>query len=432
MPSEDFDFIKYYMQYSRINEAPTIFHTWCCLSTLSAALERRCWNERDTMERIYPNQYIILVGPSAVRKGVAQWHAENLMEKSGLNLGTNTATRQNLVMQFNSFAETVLINGHSYIQSPMTIVSREAYTLLGQRDSDKLSDFTDWYECKPTWSKGTNIRGGEIVEGMCFNLLAATTPNQIPVMLPPFAIDSGFSPRCIWVYASNKSRIIASTELEAKKEFGFQSYEEYEKYHNGLERKLIAWIKKLKQINGRFTYSPEAEEARAEWYTEYNEEWQAGRPPIDDRNMEAYLGRRETHLRKLCMIMSAGRRLTKLITLKDFQDALMILEEAERRMPKAFRGIGTVPFAETMAKCYQLIVNSKARGVLRSEIMKIHHRNITPAIMQQMQEAWAMTGNIRMYAVPTPNGEGDVRYVSTGVDQPDEEEIKRDDSSNDI
>src|SRR5229473_4195841 len=57
------DFITGFMDYTKNSESPTNFHLWAACSSIAAALQRRVflkWGH----QTIYPNLYIILVGPS--------------------------------------------------------------------------------------------------------------------------------------------------------------------------------------------------------------------------------------------------------------------------------------------------------------------------------------------------------------------------------
>src|SRR5574337_1692764 len=63
------DWIRAFEKYTENSESPRMFHTWAACSTLAAAMQRRCYM-RWGHDTIYPNLYVVLVGPSGrVRKG---------------------------------------------------------------------------------------------------------------------------------------------------------------------------------------------------------------------------------------------------------------------------------------------------------------------------------------------------------------------------
>src|SRR5271155_3237484 len=53
-----------------ITEAPSAYVIWSAISVISAVLKKKVWVRRGTY-KVYPNQYIVLVGPPGVGKGTA-------------------------------------------------------------------------------------------------------------------------------------------------------------------------------------------------------------------------------------------------------------------------------------------------------------------------------------------------------------------------
>ena len=81
------DWLAGYIEYTKNTEPPLSYHIWVGISTIAAALERKVymkWGHSD----IYPNQYIVLIGPSGQsRKGEAVNLARNFIDHIGVNVG---------------------------------------------------------------------------------------------------------------------------------------------------------------------------------------------------------------------------------------------------------------------------------------------------------------------------------------------------------
>ena len=74
------DFLSAYLAYTNNTEPPTSYHTWTALSMIAAALQRRVYIKWG-YETIYPNMYIVLVGPSGkCRKGTAMNVGKDLLK----------------------------------------------------------------------------------------------------------------------------------------------------------------------------------------------------------------------------------------------------------------------------------------------------------------------------------------------------------------
>ena len=59
------DWLAGYLEYTDNTEPPLMYRTWVGLSTIAAAMERKCRVELGFL-RFYPNMYIVLVGQVGV------------------------------------------------------------------------------------------------------------------------------------------------------------------------------------------------------------------------------------------------------------------------------------------------------------------------------------------------------------------------------
>ena len=73
-----------YMEYVEDTEPPLSYHQWTAVATSAACLQRRVWIWL-VPQRIYANQYIILVGPPGIsKKGTAMRIGKDLL--NGIHL----------------------------------------------------------------------------------------------------------------------------------------------------------------------------------------------------------------------------------------------------------------------------------------------------------------------------------------------------------
>ena len=90
------DWIDGYVEFTDNSESPENFRRWTAISTIAAALQRKCFVEWGTITW-YPNMYIVLVGPSGARKGTAMGPAYDMLEELNIPMAANATTLQALI-----------------------------------------------------------------------------------------------------------------------------------------------------------------------------------------------------------------------------------------------------------------------------------------------------------------------------------------------
>ena len=373
MSRELTDWLSGYLKYTFNSEPPTTYHTWAGLSLIAGCLQRKVhlkWG----FETIYPNMYVILVGPAGrARKGVALGIAKNLLSNvPGVSVAPEASTRESMILAMKR-ANTNYndpVTGQVKVHCSLTAFSEELSVFLGQNDIKLLANLTDWFDSKDTWSYETVGRGRDSLEGLCFNLLGATAPEWIQSMLPQEAIGGGFTSRVIFIVEEKKGKTVPKHQL---------THEELE-LADSLERDL----ERISQITGRFNFSPEAETAYIDWYSEQDRLLNAGQPAVEDTRFAAYCERRATHIRKLMMVLSASRTDELVLELEDFERAKKLLVHAERKMGWTFGGLGKAKNSDGQQKIMDYMV--KVGVSTRSAILSKFYRDVDAVTLLDIEK----------------------------------------------
>src|SRR5258706_1089841 len=188
MSRELSDWLNSYLEYSEETEPPKSYHIFCGLSVIAGALQRKVYLPMG-FETIYPNLYIILVGPSGkTRKGVALGIAKEILSQvPGVNIAPESSSgRESTVLamkrSLSNFEDPS--DGKIKLHCSLTAFSEELSVFLGQGDIKYLANLTDWYDSKDMWTYETIGRGIDSLQGLCFNLAGGTAPDWIQSMLP--------------------------------------------------------------------------------------------------------------------------------------------------------------------------------------------------------------------------------------------------------
>ena len=294
------DWIDSFIEYTKDLESPLLYREWVAISVLAATLQRRCYIKLGTMT-FYPNMYIILVGPSGVRKGTAMRPGCSMLKQiSGVHLASESVTREALIRSLKRIAGQVIDpdTQTSQSHSPITIYSEEFTVFLGYNNLTLISDLADWYDCGKgafgEWTYETKSQGIDNIVGIWVNLIGATTPDLIASALPRDTIGGGLSSRMIFVYEDRKGNLVSLM-----------------RFRNGgladqrLEEALVSRLEDFMTLGGSFKIDDSYAKLYDEWYL-----YQENHKPFTDPKFDGYFQRRPSHILKLSMITVSYTHLT--------------------------------------------------------------------------------------------------------------------------
>jgi len=316
------DWLENYIKFTQNSEPPRLYHLWTGIVAISSCLQRKCWLGWGHSD-IFPNLYVILVGPSGGRKGTAMKIAKDFLYEIGVqlssdSLGSIQTLYKELMDAYDEFRgeDGLMLNHRS-----LSVWSEEFQVFLRDRDPMLIANLTDLFDCPKRWKYSTLKRGLEDLSSCWLTLFGAITPTLLQSSLSRDAVAGGLISRIVFVVGYGKAK---------KVPIPFLSKEEQK-----LRALLTHDLEQIKQLSGPFRPTEKYVEEYSKWYV--SNEATAG---VDSDKFVGYNERRALHLQKLCMIMSASQRDDMLITQEHFSRALYILKHTEREMPNAFYGLG--------------------------------------------------------------------------------------------
>lgn len=320
------DWIPAYVEYASVTEAPKRTHFWCAVGAVAGCLRRKVWID---MKRFmwYPSFYLIIVGPPGViaKSTTIDIATDILRQVPGIKFGPNAITWQALVSAFAGASEAFEYQGAWHPMSPLTLVASELGSLLNLQDKDMINLLIEMWDGKKTYEKITKMSGNDIIEGPWINMMAGTTPHWIADNMPAAMIGGGLSSRCIFIYGDTKERYTAYVDEMVKDG------------DDARRVKLIEDLERIAMLTGRYTITPEAREWGRDWYERF---WKAALSRMDDVMLEGYAARKQTHIHKVAMVLSASRSNDLIVKREDLELANFMLEDLEKDMHRVFSRIG--------------------------------------------------------------------------------------------
>jgi hypothetical protein len=303
-------------------------HFWSGVSSIAGALRRRVWIDQFYF-KWFPNFYIIIVAPPGIvsKSTTADISLKLLRRVPGIKFGPHSVTWQALVQSFAESKEEFKFQDLYHPMCALTIESSELGNLLNPQDRDMVDLLvTLWDGKEGAFEKVTKLNGKEVIANPWINLIGCTTPAWIAGNVPEYMIGGGFTSRCLFVYAEEKEKLVAYPILAVPPD------------HAKVEAALVH---DLEHIATTFVGPFSLDASAINWGTKWYEDHYRNRPShIDDERFGGYIARKQTHIHKLAIVVSAATKDEQVITEKELAVANTMVTELEMDMPKVFAKIG--------------------------------------------------------------------------------------------
>lgn len=342
------DWLESYIDCVAHTEAPRRMHFWTGVSTIAGALRRKVWIDM-TQYKWIPNFYIILVAPPGIiaKSTTLDIGHDLLRGVPGINFGPNIVTWQALLPEFAKVEEQFEYKGERITQSALTCTVSEMGNFFDLDEKQLINLLIDLWDNKKHTDKVTKGSGEDHLINAWINLEACTTPAWLQANVSPTTVSGGLASRMIFIYADKKERLVAYVDRSLPKN--------YETQRALLTKDLIH----ISTLAGPFSITEDARKWGEQWYNQIWENYKQ-----DEEIFGNYIARKQTHLHKLAMVISAAKRDDLIINVEDFASAGVMLEDIELDMPKVFARMGK---SETAVQSERLVAFITRRGVVTYE-----------------------------------------------------------------
>jgi len=365
------NWLKAYVDYTKDQESPELFHFWVGVTTLAAVLNRQVWLDRRaggvTRYRLYPGQMqtCLVAGSGLARKSTAVAIGRELMGKAGVRVlkGKTSAERllRNLAQLPNQPGST---RTQTQTDAIATIIATELSVFLSKQTySEALVDIlTDLYDAEDPFVYSTNSYGDLTLRNPCVTVLAAATPTSIGESIPPKAHSAGYLSRVLHIYAEGGGKLNALADPDD---------DEVDPVTLALntQRKqaLLNRLFELRKLHGAFSFTKEARTWFMDWYQDYH-------ASIEGK-AEGYPSRRADHLLRVGMILRVAAFGDLQLDRAALEAAHIALSNIEKDFHRAFAMIGQNQGARNLEKIVDCVKRAGGKitaGDLKRQMFRFY------------------------------------------------------------
>lgn len=377
------DWIEGYLAYTGESAAPDCFHKWVAIGTIAGVLKRNIWLPMGYFN-LFPNNYIVLIGPPASMKSTSILIGRDLAHQvPGMRFAVDSTSRERLLED---------MGRGNREESSMMAYCLEFGSFFTTSEMNMVLFLIEMYDAGNAYEHRSRSGGILRANKPCFTIVGGTTPEWLHGGIPMKTTGIGMMSRVVLVFADRPRHDNAWPEIsEAQRR---------------LEPLLVEDLNHIaEKLNGPISYTDEAKELYNEWHKGRRE----GQNP--DPRLQGFYGRKPAHVHKTAMALSAARRDSLVVEAQDVSDALVLLADVESTLPQAFAASGKNPLAVDLVEVFDAIRRAGPKGMTRPQLMKAFQHNVRFTELVEVLLTLETTG-----AIQTQMGPGGPLYFAAVPD----------------
>jgi energy-coupling factor transporter ATP-binding protein EcfA2 len=305
------------MHYTRHDESPNQFHRWTAYTILAAAVNRNIWMDRGYY-KLFPNLYVLFIGPSGVGKSSSSGIGIELLRETTLKVNiykdfitppalVEFMSRSSVSTEFQFGGKTVLTQ-----KTPLLLYASELGNLLSIRSGIRELTLllTELFNKQGDHEDTTNKRGTIKIKKPNVTFLGCCFPEWIEEELVSISLRSGFLGRMLVVVGNIKRHRASKINLTPEDLL--------------LKKDLIHDLEIIGALYGELQWSPEAQAAWEAWYND-----QPIDMSVDGMEIAGFGSRKAQFIQRLAIINAIGRSNNLLVTEDDLRTGIKMVRYCE-------------------------------------------------------------------------------------------------------
>ncbi len=345
---------------------------------LSAAVNRNCWMDRG-YNRLFPNLYILFIGPSGVGKSSSSGMGMEMLREAELktNIFKDFITPAALIEFMQSATVSLEIAGKLIHKTPVMIYASELGNLINPRSGVRELTLllTELFNKQGDHEDTTGKRGRVKIKSPNLTCLLCCFPEWVDEELNSISLRSGFFGRMMVVIEYARRHSNPPVKLMP---------EDYK-----LREDLITDLVHIGKLYGEVIWTPSMQEEWDIWYRTLPLDLS----DIDDTvEVKGFVSRRGQFVQRLAMLSSIAKRDNLTIDHTDYTFATKLIDNCEKNT----RNLKIKPIHVAQ-------MDKLKRNILRLvELMKtdlIPLRNLSQRVYRQFNKKEIEEGLAQLYDI---------------------------------
>ncbi len=339
-------FLRNYMSFTSGSEVPDNYHHWSGIYALSCIVNRQVWLDMGAY-KLYPNLYVVLLGPPGNGKSLAMDTAQVLVEDiGGIKISGDAQTKESICKYMaEECTAVVTVDGEMLTITALCIFATELSHLLGPNSGHMIDFLTTIFSKDKRYVTKTKNKGDDVLERPFVGLIACTTQAWITTYLKSDIIGGGFTRRVIFVNEPIGSSV---ADKSKRRPFLVVTPEQAAAREN-----VVRYAESLKSIAGPFSWHPDAKTAYESWYMT--------RDIPNDLDTLGYYKTKPNQVLKVAMLLALSESTDRILLKEHFDVAMALFESTETTLTRVFQGIGRNELNAIANKACEFILTSPAK-----------------------------------------------------------------------
>lgn len=355
-------------------ESPRRYFYFAGLSALSAVAGRKIWLDRGGAYTLYPNIFVMLVGPSGIKKGLPVKVAEKLVKETKAT--KVIAGRSSIEAIIENLGHTEMDKAHNYVKTSSGFIVSGEFSQSILENPQALTILTDLYDSQ--WKdEHTNLlkSGKSVLKEVYLTMLGASNEPHLHAVIGQRDIMGGFIARTLMVSENKRGR---KNALVRKQEHVI-NYPE-----------LLEHLQIIANLSGEFQYTPEGADFYENWYNDYE---------ADNEDKTGTTNRIGDTILKVAMLLSLARGVDLMLSVEDLQTSIEICMSCMRNAQSVTMnssGNAQTPIAKQTAVVLKALVDAEDNALPRQKILQKYWNVLDAFELTRVAESLKQAGAIEI------------------------------------